>query len=478
MSVSQLNPSTSSGKTLYVQKFTSSGTFTLPAGYGASNPLLVEAFLVGAGGGAAGNCYYSATPTVLWGGGGGGGGVVQDILSLTADTAITVGKGGAWGFDANSWNGNGGNGSFSAVGASAKNLFINPQCLVQQTYLGMAFPWASVANISVTNSSGAIRGGYFQIQASSPAYSQPYRLTPGTTYTLSHYAQPFSTNGTGVQIVASFFSSTASKTNTAISSSTSASQSIVINVWTRVSHTFTMPAGADIVVFTIQPTGTAQQVLLSNFQLEAGSSATTYVDGDSAGYAWVGPRDGSETVLSGTYLAVAGGGGGGVTRSVGIQPNNNYYNGGLPGATSGGGTNYPGSPTSITLACGGHGGGAAGAARPFWYINNSSPLAANPGVPSAQAPFGVGSVGFYTTTSTTGNVTDRGMPGPGVGEYGRGGFGAYYQGGNGVAPTDTWVKANSGQGGSGVATGSTFTNAVFTFGNLGADGCVILRYWA
>ena len=48
MGVSQLGVSTA-GKTLYVQKFTTVGpnTFTLPAGYGASNPLVCDVFQIG-----------------------------------------------------------------------------------------------------------------------------------------------------------------------------------------------------------------------------------------------------------------------------------------------------------------------------------------------------------------------------------------------------------------------------------------------
>ena len=116
------------------QKFTSSGTFTLPDGYGAANPLLVTIQVIGAGGGGTGarmtnntnfnkatsytgsyNTYFgngnnltvntvtgptaaagaiTGLNTINTGGAGGSGGIAQTQLSLTSNLTITVGAAG------------------------------------------------------------------------------------------------------------------------------------------------------------------------------------------------------------------------------------------------------------------------------------------------------------------------------------------------------------------------------------------------
>jgi hypothetical protein len=117
------------------QKFTSSGTFTLPDGYGAAKPLLVNIQVIGGGGGGTGarldtnasfnkntsytgsfNSYFgnstnltvntvtgpSTAPGSLTGlnninigGAGGSGGIAQTQFYLTSNLTITVGAGGA-----------------------------------------------------------------------------------------------------------------------------------------------------------------------------------------------------------------------------------------------------------------------------------------------------------------------------------------------------------------------------------------------
>jgi hypothetical protein len=66
-------------------RFNASGTFTLPSGYNAGNPLNVDIIAVG-GGGAGGNFNY--------GGGGGAGDVAIGSFALTAGCTITIGAGG------------------------------------------------------------------------------------------------------------------------------------------------------------------------------------------------------------------------------------------------------------------------------------------------------------------------------------------------------------------------------------------------
>lgn len=98
--------------------FTSSGTFTLPAGYGAGQPLIVDIEICGGGGGGGSGSAETATST--GGGTGGGSGVVavyKDI-SLTANATITIGAGGTGG---TAVSGN----SYGIVGASGGTSNVN-----------------------------------------------------------------------------------------------------------------------------------------------------------------------------------------------------------------------------------------------------------------------------------------------------------------------------------------------------------------
>lgn len=112
MAVSNL-VAASSGLIKYTQLFTSSGTFTLPSGYGSTNPLFVDVVIVGGGGGG------GAGATNYYGGGGGGSGCgfYYQQIPVYANTSITIGAGGAGGTvaDANTGN-NGNNGGSSFFG--------------------------------------------------------------------------------------------------------------------------------------------------------------------------------------------------------------------------------------------------------------------------------------------------------------------------------------------------------------------------
>lgn len=122
-------PAASAGGGLepYYQKFTSSGTFTLPSGYDAARPLLVNIQVIGGGGGGAGansfiqtaNPTLKSTATAYFGSSavftlntntlslmnntgdngsaGGSGGIAASQLYLTGNLAITVGAAGARG---------------------------------------------------------------------------------------------------------------------------------------------------------------------------------------------------------------------------------------------------------------------------------------------------------------------------------------------------------------------------------------------
>jgi len=96
MGLSVFPTASSSGLIRKSQTFTSSGTFTLPTGYGAGQPLIIDAEVGGGGGGGGSGAFAAARSG---GGGGGGSGVVTlfNNISLTANATITIGAGGTGG---------------------------------------------------------------------------------------------------------------------------------------------------------------------------------------------------------------------------------------------------------------------------------------------------------------------------------------------------------------------------------------------
>lgn len=123
MGVSNVPAASAAGLQPKYQKFTSSGTFTLPTGYGAAKPLLIDIQVIGGGGGGAaefvtanngnslGNVSYNNyfgsgtvatitgtavnyTSTNYNGKGGGSGGLAKTQMYLTSNLTITVGAAG------------------------------------------------------------------------------------------------------------------------------------------------------------------------------------------------------------------------------------------------------------------------------------------------------------------------------------------------------------------------------------------------
>lgn len=113
-------PPSGGGLQPYYQKFTTSGTFTLPSGYGASKPLLITMQVIGGGGGGSGsqqmttnaniylgrNNYFGAGAYVINAGAssavaaarpGSSGGLAATQLYLTSNLTITVGAAGTLG---------------------------------------------------------------------------------------------------------------------------------------------------------------------------------------------------------------------------------------------------------------------------------------------------------------------------------------------------------------------------------------------
>jgi hypothetical protein len=136
------------------QKFTSSGTFTLPDGYGAAKPLLISIQVIGGGGGGQGtislvrngtansystNNYFGAGWGSNWSAGttnfagkpGSSGGLAATQMYLTANLTITVGAAGTRGINktftdngsytgpGNGWNPNSNTSSTTTMAASA-----------------------------------------------------------------------------------------------------------------------------------------------------------------------------------------------------------------------------------------------------------------------------------------------------------------------------------------------------------------------
>lgn len=86
-------PAPAAGLVKYSQLFTSSGTFTLPSGYSATNPLFVDVVVVGGGGGGGGGQGNSQGG----GGGGSGCGFYYEQIPVYANTTVTIGTGGTGG---------------------------------------------------------------------------------------------------------------------------------------------------------------------------------------------------------------------------------------------------------------------------------------------------------------------------------------------------------------------------------------------
>jgi len=116
MALSVFPAASSAGVVQQQTLFTTSGTFTLPTGYGVSKPLIVDIEICGGGGG--GGSGSGGANTNAHGGAGGGSGLclVYRGISLTANATITLGSGGTGGTAVSNSNGNAGaNGGTSDV---------------------------------------------------------------------------------------------------------------------------------------------------------------------------------------------------------------------------------------------------------------------------------------------------------------------------------------------------------------------------
>jgi len=154
-------------------KYTSSGTFTLPDGYGAAKPLLITIQVIGGGGGGKGeiNATNSVSYSVgQWGyfggfirnvsistpmsnskgnlGGGGSGGIAQTQMYLTANLTITVGAAGTRGTTTYT-GGSGGTGGQIGINNPSANSASNPNL----SYANVNSPTGGTGG---TSSAGAV----------------------------------------------------------------------------------------------------------------------------------------------------------------------------------------------------------------------------------------------------------------------------------------------------------------------------------
>lgn len=209
-------------------KYTSSGTFTLPDGYGAANPLLITIQVIGGGGGGKGEI-NAATNTMSYSigrfdyfgefirnatltgtnisttkgttGGGGSGGIAQTQMYLTSNLTITVGAAGARGVTSYI-DGSGGTGGRMSINSSSVNSASNPD-----------LSWANInppsGGTGGTSSAGAVfatggtggsaasrqRGVRMDQMSNSTALSAGYPERPLESSAVGTGGTPAGTNG-------------------------------------------------------------------------------------------------------------------------------------------------------------------------------------------------------------------------------------------------------------------------------------------
>ncbi len=492
-------PAPAAGKTLKVQRFTTPGlsTFTLPAGYGASNPLTAEILLVGAGGGA-GRGHYNSGGDFGVGGGGGGGGVTSLTVQLTQNMNVMVGRGGAspnWYFYNGLNFGRGENGGCSYVSNSTPvNLMINPRfrgIFSAEPSISTPFgPGFSTKTTSYGNPGVGPTEALYDGSFSSKAYTNgpTFDVIAGTNYCFSMYY--YGAGGSSTLTIALTW---LQSDGTFISTTTATSQTVTSGAWVRRHVSGAAPANAAYCRIAIHRTGGTGEMAIIAPMIESGvTTPSTYVDGDTAGYRYTGSPAGSVTVStsSTTFLASGGGGGAGLMQDRGYGVRGAL---GLPGASGGGAGWYEGSVASQWAMFGGHGGGAGGAAEPHMHIFDS-----DSGSTTYQASwqrrfyetsgrlseYGEGTFGDYLSVISNFSQMYTGRPGPGVNGYGRGGQGSYA---SNTQSYSAWMSsvpeaigslsgvANTGNGGSSALVYLAGTTAVY--GGAGGSGLVEIKYF-
>ncbi len=132
-----------------IQTFTSSGSWTAPAGVTKAD---VKVWGAGGGGGSAGNCSGA-------GAGGGGGGFAESIVTVVPGTAytITIGAGGTAGTSGNNNATAGGNSSFSTL-VTANGGALGPNDC--NATIAFTAGGSASGDISITGGEGGVGGGF------------------------------------------------------------------------------------------------------------------------------------------------------------------------------------------------------------------------------------------------------------------------------------------------------------------------------
>lgn len=497
MAVSNLVQS-SGAKTLKVVRYETPGTttFTLPSGYGVGNPLVADITIVGAGG-SAGKGYYTSTTNRGAGGGGGGGGVFRQTVELTANMFAHVGRGGA---SANWYHYNGQNVGYGANGGTSyvstahpANYFINPAGVGVIDSYTIEAPYGPVFSTTTTipASVGSSTISYTTSRWNDLAYhfGPTFQVEPSVNYCYSAYfyasaASTFSIHFSWLQADGTFISNTSATGN-----------SLTGGVWSRFHLGAAAPANAVYCRIMLQRTaGTASTLNIYGSMFERGvTTPSTYVDGDSAGYRYVGSRAGSVTMATSATAFTASGGGGGIGHDLG----SNFADirrKGLPGASSGGGGYITTGAANDWNLYGGHGGGAGGHAQPTTLImdidNGGTQLLTSWGATKQNttgrfAEFGEGVEGNYVSVASSNrSQVYTGAPGIGLNGYGKGGHGAHLNSSHSYLVQSNGSDAeiirmaegrNPGDGGSSIVgnNGSSFPN----YSGKGANGLIIISYW-
>jgi len=418
-----------SNSAIVTQKFTTTNTWTVPAGV-----TQVEALVVAGGGGGGYGRDVTNTGSFGAGGGGAGGLIYNSSLSVTPGTTYNIGVGA------------GGLGAQGTTGAA------------NQGYNGFGSGIASGTEL-ITNGSGftATTGWSATTATLSVPQAGIFRITPNA-----------SVNGTASQSITTAIGTTylllikvtydASKLLRVRIGTTQVGGEVNDSCWT----TYTKDSldggstGAGYYSQTFTATATTTWI---NLQIGGGTGQLTDISYIS--------------VKQATIAAFGGGGGGGVSNSGTYQSGLNGGSGGGAGAWSpatgnnGAGVAGQGTSGGLASATGESGGGGGGAGQNGQSATVTGPKAGDGG---AGLPYSItGNLEYYAgggagSSDLAGTIVGRGGIGGGGGA-GNGLVGGNYAGGNGAS--------NTGGGGGGAGGYNASPN--YPGGN-GGSGVVILRY--
>lgn len=484
------------------QTFTSSSTWTAPAGVSAVTCTVVGG---GGGGGASGNSTTNSNYNFP-AGGGAGGAVTTERIAVTSGTTYTVvvgaggGRGVSTGADTSFVSASAGGFSSFALNFTLQNAILNGAAeLGAGDWLQGEEPFsASITNPpaypggyngtpsgavtttttnrnSITNVTGAITASqtrWFNNNLSNSSYRDLILWVPvtqNTQYILSAYGASQNGGTQDARIRIDWYSSFNSGLLGNMQSSTVTLPSAT--TWARPSVTGTSPSGATWALIRLMSSST--QPIWTGVLLQQGSTQNDYVGPLTSSANKTINNLGIISVISGVINNGGGGGSGLRTTSRVAAPG---FGGGQAGTTGG----------SFTM-----GGNGAGAGAPsnfniiadrnsIPYVETYTTISNNGGGISSGNP-------AVTLNSTNGGYLLQPNGNPGLGGYGAGGMGA--RGGNvlagisgpGVGPSSgvtapgADATANTGAGGGGgMCTSSGVVNGVN--GGNGGSGIVILSW--